>query len=422
MTRRSKVPLVRPRGGLIAALDIGTTKIACLIARLSGEELRVIGFGHQASEGLRRGAIVDLEAAEAAIRATVEQAERMAGENIREVWVNLSAGAPRSRLIAYEIALAGLEIDDSDVRRLFAPPAYADHVGPDHEVIHLIPVGFNVDGARGVDDPRGLFGQRLGVNLHLITAQAGPARNIAACVGRCHLDVAGRVVGGYAAALGCLSDDERTLGVTVIDMGGGTTSMAVFFDGELVHADVVPVGGAQVTSDIAAGLSTPLAQAERVKTLWGSCMPSPSDDRQLIEVPPMGADGSDETAQVPRSLLVNVIRPRLEEIFEMARTRLVDAGFDGVAGRQVVLTGGASQVPGTADLAGMVLGKRVRPGRVRPLPGMPEAATGPAFATAAGLVRYALEHAHEAPAAAPPPEMAPAGRWSRIGQWLKQNF
>ncbi len=421
MTRRSKTLAPRLKGGLVAGLDIGTTKIACIIARPVGDALRVVGLGHQASEGLRRGSIVDLEQAEASIRATVEQAERMAGENIREVWVNLSAGAPRSCLIAYDIAVGGHEISDGDVRRLLGPAAYANHLAPDHDVVHVIPVGFTVDGARGVADPRGLFGHELGVNLHLVTAQSGPLRNLASCVDRCHLDVAGRAVSGYASAFGCLADDERTLGVTVIDMGGGTTSVAVFFDGELIHTDILPVGGAQVTNDIASGLSTPLAHAERVKTLWGTCLPSPSDERQLIEVPPIDAEAS-EPSQVQRSLLVNIIRPRLEEIFEMVRTRLEDAGLDSVARRQVVLIGGASQLPGAADLAGMIMGKRVRAGRTRTLPGLPEAATGPAFATVVGLIRYAAETGDDSFMTEAPPPDVPQGRLGRIGHWLKQNF
>lgn len=413
----------RMRSGLIAALDVGTTKIACLIARRGGEgELRVIGIGHQASAGLRRGTIIDLQAAEGAIRATVEAAERMAGENIRQVVVNLTSGAPTSRLIAYEISIAGHAIADADLCRVLDLSQYAGQIPHDHEIVHAIPVGYAIDGTRGVRDPRGMYGQRLGVNLHVISAASGPVRNLATCISRCHLDIAGRVVSPYASALGCLVEDEIALGVTLIDIGGGATSISVFFDGELVHTDAVPVGGAQITSDIAHGLSTPVVQAERMKTLFGSCVPSRLDDRQLIEVPPMGGEAASEAAQIPRSMLVNIIRHRMEELFEMVRTRLEDAGFHEVAGRRVVLTGGTSQLPGAAELAGTVLDKQVRTGRPLPVAGVPEAAAGPAFATSVGLLRYAAAQAEKGLNGIYRPAEEPTGRLGRIGQWLRENF
>lgn len=423
MGRTGRAAQPRMRSGLVTALDVGTTKIACLIARPQAEgELRVVGVGHHASHGLRRGTIVDLDAAEASIRTTVEAAERMAGENIRQVFVNVSAGSPQSHMTANDISTAGHEIADGDLRRVLDPAAFMAEVPHDHEILHVIPVGYSVDGTRGICDPRGMFGQRLGVNLHVISAATGPVRNLATCVSRCHLETAQRVVSAYASALGCLVDDEISLGVTCIDMGGGTSSIAVFFDGELIHTDSIPVGGVQVTNDIARGLSTPVAQAERIKTLFGSCMPSPSDDRQLIEVPPMGVEGTADTNQVPRSMLVNIIRPRLEEIFEMVRVRLEDAGLDKVAGRRVVLTGGASQLPGAPQLAGMILDKRVRMGRPRPTPGVPEAAAGPAFAASIGLLRYAALHAPESATTTFRRAEEPSGRLGRFGQWLRENF
>ena len=422
--KKSKnTPPTWSRGGLVAALDIGTTKVCCFIARrTAGQALRVVGIGHQASRGLRGGTLVDLDAAEATIRATVEAAERMAGENIREVVVNISAGSPTSRLIAYEVSVSGHQIGDADIRRILDPSAVHAEVPEDHEVIHTIPVGYTVDGCRGVRDPRGMFGQRLGVNLHTITAASGALRNLNTCVARCHLDPAAKVVSSYASALGCLVDDETALGVTLIDMGGGTTSIAVYFDGELVHTHTIPIGGAHVTNDIARGLSTPVAQAERMKTLFGSCLPSPSDDRQFIEVPPIADDGAGDFGQVPRSMLVSIVRPRLEETFEMARTHLEDAGFSKVAGRRLVLTGGASQLAGAPELAGMILDKQVRLGRPRPLEGLPDAATAPAFATCAGLLQYTLnqpiDSVHQTSAAVE----EPTTKLGRIGQWLRENF
>ena len=412
------------RSGLIAALDIGSTKVCCLIARPGGADkpMRVVGIGHQASRGLRAGVIVDLEGVEASIRAAVEAAEQMAGENIRHVVVNFSGVGLSSRMIAYEVSIGGHAIGDADVRRVMDPaPALAEKPD-DHELVHAIPVGYAIDGSRGVRDPRGLYGQSLGVNLHLIAAPGGPLRNLTTAVARCHLDVEQVVIAPYASALASLVDDEIQLGVTLLDLGGGTTSVAVFFDGELVHADCVPVGGVHVTNDIARGLSTPLAQAERLKTLYASVLPSPSDDREMITVPLIGEEGGSEPHQIPRSLLIGIVRPRIEEILDLVRARLEAAGFDKTAGRRVVLTGGASQLSGVRELVGRVLDRQVRQGRPKPLEGLAEAVSGPAFSTAAGLLAFALKTPRAAEAAALQVGEHPPGRFSRLGQWLRENF
>ncbi len=420
---------LKTRSGLVAALDIGTTKICCLIARANVDlgpnkpkGLKIIGIGHHVSEGLRSGTVVDLEDVEASIRTTVEAAEQMAGENIHEVVVNLSGGQPESRLIAYEISIAGHEIGDADLRRILDPAVLKNGLQKERELVHNIPVGYSIDGNRGVRDPRGMYGERLSVNMHIISALSGPIRNLETSVQRCHLGLEDKVVSAYASALSTLSDDEIQLGVTVVDMGGGTTSIAVFFDGELVHTDILPIGGVQVTNDIARGLSTPLAQAERMKTLYGSALPSSSDDREFIKVPLVGEEKNAEVSQVPRSMLVSIIRPRIEETLEMVRDRLETAGFDKVAGRRVVLTGGASQLPGVRELASTLIDKQVRMGRPRAIEGMPEAIAGPAFATSAGLLHYAVSNKAETPSAAycPPEQMN--HRFGRLGQWIRENF
>ena len=417
----------RNRNGLIAALDVGSTKVCCLIAATDdGEAPRIVGIGHQVSRGLRSGAVVDMEAAEIAIRATVEAAEQMAGENIRQAVVNISGGTPESRLIAYEISIAGHEIGDSDLRRVLDPAEARIEMAAERDIIHAIPVGYTIDGNRGVRDPRGMFGERLGVNMHLVSAASGVIRNLSTCVARCHLDIESVVLSSYASALATLVEDEKQLGVTLIDMGGGTTSIAVFFDGELVHTDCVPVGGVHVTNDVARGLSTPLDDAERMKTLFGSAMPSPSDDRETINVPRIGEDDDAESGQVPRSMLVGIIRPRLEEIFEMVRARLEMTGFDKVGGRRVVLTGGACQLPGVPELAAMVLDKQVRVGRPRSVQCLAEAVSGPAFSTCAGLLGIGANAGAHIGAnttnRAYRPTEEPNGRLNRLGQWLREYF
>lgn len=417
-------PQGKPRNGLVAALDIGTTKVSCLIARQEGTRPpRVIGIGHHVSRGVRNGAIVDMDAAEASVRAAVGAAEEMAGANIDEINVALSGQVFKSRLVAYDIGIAGHEIGDQDLRKILDANRLASELPDDQEIVHSIPVGYSIDGNRGVRDPRGMFGDRLGVNLHVVTAATNAIRNVDTCLHRCHLGVESRAVGPYASALSALVEDEMKLGVTLIDLGGGTTNIAVFFDGELVHADCIPVGGVNVTNDIARGLSTPVQHAERMKTLYGNCMASPKDDLEIIKVHLIGEEQTGETNPVPRSMLVGIIRPRIEETLELVRDRLNQAGFEKLSGPRVVLTGGASLLPGVRELAGEILDKaQVRMAKPRYLEGMAEAASGPQFSTCAGLIHYALESAGEAPGRTYRPKDQPASRFGRFGQWLRDNF
>ena len=421
MSRKKNVQ-TKIRNGVVAALDVGTTKICCLIAKTGGDEgLRIVGIGHQAARGIRSGVVVDMEAAEASIRAAVANAEQMAGETLKQVTVNISAGHPKSRLIAYEVSVAGHEIGDADLRGLTDPSVYLRADARDHDIIHTIQVGYTIDGSRGVKDPRGMFGERLGVNLNLVAAAAGPVRNLETSVARCHLGVENKVVSAYAAALAALAPEEKEMGATLIDMGGGTTSIAVFFDGDLVHTDVVPVGGWHVTSDIARGLSTPLTHAERMKTLHGSALPSPSDDRETLRVPLIGEDER-EANQIPRSVLVGIVKPRLEETFELVRAKLQAAHLDREAGRRVVLTGGASQLPGAREMAAAMLDKQVRLGRPKSHPGLAEAVSGPAFATCVGLLEFTLADRARIEGATYRPTEQPTGRLGRIGQWLREHL
>jgi cell division protein FtsA len=411
---------VRPRG-TIGIVDIGTSKVCCFIARRREREPQIVGIGHQVSRGVKNGVIVDIEAAAQSVLAAVHAAEEMAGETLGEVVVNLSGGFNPSRLVKSEINLNGREIGDSDMRRAL-DHGHTLKEPPEREVIHSIPVGFSVDQSRGIRDPRGMYAQKLGVNMHVVTAQAGAVRNLATCIGRCHLEIGALVVSPYAAGLAVLVEDETELGVTVIDMGGGTTTIAVFFDGNLVFTDSVPVGGAHVTNDIARGLSTPLVHAERMKTLFGNAIASAADEREVITVPQVGEDDESQANHVQKSLLVGIISPRLEETFELARDRLEQSGFDKVAGRRVVLTGGASQLPGTRELAGLILDKQIRIGRPLRIEGLAEATGGPAFATSAGLVHFALSERAETPRRGRALTEEPGGVFVRFGQWIRENF
>jgi cell division protein FtsA len=255
--------------------------------------------------------------------------------------------------------------------------------------IHAIPLQFAADGTEDIDDPRGLFCDTLGARLHIVDAGATALRSLEACMARCDLEIEELVSAPMAAGLACLVDDERALGATVIDMGGGTTSIAVFADGHLQHTAQIGIGGQHVTKDLAAGLSTTLAHAERLKTLFGNVERSPDDAAEMLPVPLVGEEDDHQLARVPRSMVVNIIRPRVEETFEFVKAKLDAAGLTRGGPSQVVLTGGACQLPGLRDLAGHMLGRRVRIGRPQPIRGLPELASGPAFAVAAGMLTWA---------------------------------
>jgi cell division protein FtsA len=417
------------REKLIGALDIGSHKVCCFIARPEANgNLKVIGIGHQLSAGIKAGNVVDMEETETSIRAAVDAAERMAGEPLESLYVSLSAGNPQSHALSVDVAIDGHEVEAVDIqnvlyegRQRFSPEGGAggSH-GGGNDVIHALPISYTVDGAAGVKDPRGLYGDRLGVDMHIITASPGPRRNLETCIARCHLKVADFVISPYASGLSCLVEDEKSLGVLCLDMGGGTTSLSVWMEGAMVYTDIIPIGGNHVTSDIARGLLTPTQHAERLKTLFGSAMSSPNDDRELLDVPQMGESDSENTTRIPRSILNGIIRPRLEETFELVHDRLVASGLEKAVGRRMVLTGGASQLSGARDLASRILEKQARIGHPLRVNGLADAVAGPAFSTAAGILAYASGQSmdaferHE--------YRPPKNRFVQIGRWIKENF
>jgi cell division protein FtsA len=322
------------------------------------------------------------------VRAAVGQAEQMAGTTILTAMVNISSPTLRSRIIAEEVNLFHGEVTENDVRRVLRD-AHARAASGTRQTLHTIPVGFSVDGSKGIRDPHGMLGDRLLVRLNEVSVDPSPLRNIGVCVERCHIEPEGPIFSAYASALGALVEDEMELGTTVIECGGGTTSVASFFEGRMIFAKTFPVGGIHVTQDIARGLSTPLAHAERMKTLYGSTMASPHDDREMIDVPPIGEEQTRTAANhVPRSMLVGIIKPRIEETLEFVRESLEVSGVERVAGHRIVLTGGASQLNGLREYAGRFFDAHVRIGRPRGISGLPEAVSGPAFATAGGLLTY----------------------------------
>ena len=426
---------VAAKGGLVAALDIGSTKICCLIAevapakyRTAGNDennsLRVLGVGHQLSRGVRAGAIVNVDEAERAIRLAVDAAERMAQRTITEIYVNVSGGRPQSRLFSGAEKTQTGQVSPRDMDQVLN--TVLTQVDPGRRsILHLAPVQYHLDDAKGVKEPLAMFGETLSLDLGVVTVEAPHLRNLTLAVERAHLAIAGFVMAPYAAAKAVLAEDERSLGVTVVDMGGATTSFAIFHENHLVSADVVPLGGQHITNDIARGLSTTIAHAERMKTLWGSALASQIDEREMIAVPLLGERGVDTVQQVPKSMLTGIIRPRLEETFEMLRDKLEASGTAHLAGRRLVITGGASQLNGVREVAAQWLDRQVRLGSPAHVQGMQETAHSPGFAVCAGLLNYALrpDPQYALPKAkAEEVARAQQGYVRRMGRWIADSF
>lgn len=373
------------RTGLVAVLDIGSSKTVCLIARSEPGAIKVLGAALRESHGLRGGTVVEMTAAEESIRDVVSAAENLADARIQNVLISVNCGSPASVTSRAVMDLNGSLVTDEVLRQLLAEGRARCQLDG-HVVIQSMPTSYVVDEAVGVRDPSGMYGQRIGVAMHAVAVKPTALTNLRLAVERCHLNVAAALFAPYASGLSVLTDDEKQLGATIIDMGGGCTSIAVFLEGHLVYSDVVPIGGQAVTSDLARMLASPLAAAERAKVLYGAALGDLESGADVVSVPQMGEENEEADLRVPRSMLTRIIQARLEETFGEVQKRLRESGYDVAAGRRLVLTGGASQLAGARELAARVLNKQVRVGRPRPQAGLPASSAGPDYATAIGLL------------------------------------
>jgi len=423
-------PLPR-RPVIVAALDIGTSKIACLIARLTprrgGDVMRgrthaveLIGFGHTSSRGIKSGAVADMARAEESIRRAVDAAERMARLEIASVLVSVSGGRLGSDSFAASVRLQGASADQGDIGRVL-DAASLHSVRDGRAVLHSLPVGYGLDGSAHIRDPRGMIGQVLAVDLHVVTADWPALKNLVFLVERCHLSVEGLVAAPYAAALSSLTADEAELGAICIDFGAGTTSVSVFAGGDCVHTDGIALGGQHLTLDLARALSARVSEAERLKSLYGNVIATASDDLDMITVPAIEGDRELPTA-VPRSHIVRTLRPRIDEIVEFLRERLAAAGMLGEARRRLVLTGGAAQLTGLSEYVGRAFGATARIGRPIGIGRLSDTARAPGFAAAAGLLIFpqVADREHFEPRRR---AVANEGNYlKRVGSWLKESF
>ncbi|WP_194744569.1 cell division protein FtsA [Thermaurantiacus tibetensis] len=420
----SPAQLLRPKADrVIAALDVGTSKVAALIAEVDGEgPPRVLGAGVRACNGLKRGLVADMARTEDAVRAAMQQAERAAGVEIERVLVAISAGGLESSVTSVEIDIAGHRITQADLERLLGEGR--DRIfeairGSGRSMLHAEPALFMVDGLEGVTDPVGFHAHQLGVDIHVITAATPPCRNLDLAVRNAHLDVEAIIASGVAASAAVLAEEERELGVALVEIGAGVTTIAVHGGGVLAGLASVPMGGADITADIASAFATRRAAAERLKTLHGAAQAVPRDNHDMVDIPPLDPDDAGEPRRAPRAELIAVIRTRLDLLFGEIAAALDQLGFRGTAGRQVVLTGGTAELRGIADFAAGALSRSVRIGRPRGLAGLPESHASVAHATLAGLVlagaRPGLDLARM-PLRAAPRGLAPAAPASWLGR------
>ena len=408
----------QPTRKLVTALDIGSSKVSALIAEPGDDgELKILGTGQRESRGVKRGFIADMERTEATIREAVEQAERIAGINIDDVFVGFSAGGLVSTVANVEVQIGGARIEKHDIDQLLA--VGRESIDPEGRMIlHALPALYTLDDLQGVKKPLGLHADKLAVDIHVIAAEPSPVRNLDLCVRSAHLGVSAIVASPVAAGKACLSEEERELGVALVEMGAGVTNVSVFAGGMLVGLKSLQMGGIDVTDDIASAFGTRRNEAERMKCFYGSATTSPRDNHDMIDVNPMGsAEEGTESIRITRAQLIAVIRQRLEHLMGEIASALKEMGFSGPFGRQVVLTGGGSELKGVADYAQGVLGRAVRVGRPK-LAGLPDAHSGPGFSTLAGLAQFAASKELDLrtlnPASAPAPKAEGGNVVSRL--------
>jgi cell division protein FtsA len=435
---RQQTPKTRPmpqkRTALVASLDIGTSKIACLIARLKPcppsdafrgrtHAVELIGYSQIQARGMKAGAVVDLAECEQVVRQAVSLAERMAKVRVESVLLSVSGGRPMGHLIEAASDIKGGAITPGDVSRITSA-GMRHATGEGRTVLHALPVSYALDGVKGIRDPRGMVARQFGVDMNVVTADATVARNLMLVVERCHINVEAMAASPYVASLSVLTDDEADLGAAVVEMGAGTTTIAVYSGGRFVHASGFAVGGHHVTMDLARGLSACIADAERIKTLYGTVLTGGSDARELMSVPSAGDNDRDIPQIVSRATIANIVRHRVEEIFEMVRDRLAESPFAAEPKARIVLSGGASQLTGIPELATQILGRPVRVGRPLGFGRLPPEAKTASFAVPTGLLVYPqyahLEHVE--PRHTRQLKTGTDGYFGKVGRWLREGF
>ncbi|MCE8008911.1 cell division protein FtsA [Aestuariivita sp.] len=423
--------------GVVAILDVGSSKIACLVLRFDGSGrlsedgeigslagqsgFRVVGAATTRSRGVQFGEVNAMSETERAIRTALQAAQKMAGIRVDHVIACFSGADPRSYGLDAQIEVEDQVVSEQDIARVLASCDVPEY-GAGREVLHAQPVNFALDHRSGLADPRGQAGHGLSVDMHMLTVDAMAVQNLIYCIKRCDLELAGIASSAYVAGIAALVEDEQELGAACIDLGGGATGLSIFMKKHMIYADSVRMGGDHVTADISMGLGVPMTKAEWIKTMHGGVHATGMDDREMIEIGGETGDWEHDRRTASRAELIGIMRPRVEEILEEVRARLDAAGFDHMPSQQIVLTGGGSQIPGLDMLASRILGQQVRLGRPLRVHGLPQAATGPGFASAVGLSLFAACPQDEWWDFEVPIDRYSARSFRRAVKWFRDNW
>ena len=408
------------RDEVIVGLDIGTTKVCCIVGERTEGGVDIIGIGTAPSQGLRKGVVVNIESTVASIRKAVEEAELMAGCSIANVYAGIAGGHIRGFNSRGIVAVGkDREVSDTDIERVI-DAARAVAIPLDREVIHILPQEYVIDENDGVREPVGMSGVRLEAKVHIVTAASTCVQNIVRCCNRTGLHVNAVVLEQLASARSVLFEDEKELGVALIDIGGGTTDIAIYYNNAIVHTAVIPIGGNHVSSDIAVGLRTPRAEAEKIKIKSGCALTSLVGDEDDVEVPAVGGRKAQTRS---RQILCEIIEPRVEEIYMLVQQELQKSGFEDLITSGVVLTGGASTMEGMVELAEEVLGMPARLGKPEQVGGLVDVVKSPKYSTGVGLVHYGLSNQpgrRQATTMGPPSASKLKTAWAKTRDWFRK--
>ncbi|MBJ6802088.1 MULTISPECIES: cell division protein FtsA [Geomonas] len=383
------------RDNLIVGLDIGTTKICAIVGNVTEDGIDIVGIGTSPSKGLRKGVVINIESTVSAIKKAIEEAELMAGCEIKSVYAGIAGGHIKGFNSQGVIAIKNREVSPEDVKRVIEA-AKAIAIPMDREVIHILPQEFIIDDQDGIREPLGMSGVRLEAKVHIVTGAVASAQNIVKSCNRAGLEVADIVLEQLSSSEAVLSADEKELGVALVDIGGGTTDIAIFVDGAIKHTSVLSLGGNHLTNDIAVGLRTPMAEAERIKQKYGCCLSSLVGKDETIEVPSVGGR---KPRILSRQLLCEILEPRVEEIFTLVNREIVKSGLEDMIASGVVITGGSTILEGMPELAEQIFNLPVRRGLPQRIGGLTDVVNSPVYATGVGLVVYGSKNVgvHEFP-------------------------
>ncbi|MFO0619832.1 MAG: cell division protein FtsA [Polyangia bacterium] len=403
------------REEIIVGLDIGTTKVACLVGEVTDDGVDIIGVGTQPCSGLKKGVVVNIDSTVAAIAKAVEEAEHMAGVEITQVYAGIAGSHIKAFHSEGVVAIRDREVRPDDIERVIEA-AKAVSIPQDREILHVVPREYSIDQQDGIKEPLGMAGVRLEARVHIVTAASASAQNIIKCCTRCNLEVQDLVLEPYATAESVLHADEKELGVALLDIGGGTSDLVVFSEGSLVHTIVLPVGGHQLTNDIAVGLRTPMTEAERIKHRYGCAMTSLISEDETIEVPSVGGR---PPRVMKRTELSDILQPRVDEIFSLVRDELERCGLSDSLASGMVVTGGSTILQGLPELAEEILGMPVRRGVPQGVGGLADVVKSPIYATAVGLVLYG---ARKQDGMLLTQNSERRGMWRRMRNWFAEVF